>query len=295
MGQRLRKHKNPRRDARDFIISHGTGISLFEAKYLLIRLREEFPLKTFWEFIKNLESEANKIIREIDEPFVLYRGVADTSYPLSPGLFRTNKRKLEIIECNLFNDFCTRGELFLSPKVHPSNINILAQMQHSGVPTRLLDWTKNLSTAIFFALRSISTTSNPCIWLLDPYKLNKRALGIDNELPDSSMISYCPDDDEIRYHKKPEGEGILFEKPITIIPPMLSSRMFAQEAHFTIHGICKDSLEQQCPDCVQQFPIPKEFIADAQLFLRHAGQNEYKLFPDLDGLARQLVIEYGLK
>ncbi|MNR66720.1 hypothetical protein D3C85_1903600 [compost metagenome] len=50
----------------------------------------------------------------------------------------------------------------------------------------------------------------------------------------------------------------------------------------------KTSLEELAPIAIRKFLIPKRAIAGARKFLLLAGINEYSLFPDLDGLAREI-------
>jgi hypothetical protein len=49
-------------------------------------------------------------------------------------------------------------------------------MQHSGVPTRLLDWTDSALLALFFALNSNSLApddkEDAVVWMLDPWWLS---------------------------------------------------------------------------------------------------------------------------
>ncbi|WP_350340486.1 FRG domain-containing protein [Paenibacillus hexagrammi] len=50
-------------------------------------------------------------------------------------------------------------------------------MQHYGVPTRLLDWSREALVALLFALgvptSDIEKTSDKVVWVLDPVTLNK--------------------------------------------------------------------------------------------------------------------------
>lgn len=46
---------------------------------------------------------------------------------------------------------------FRSPASYRSSWETLAEMRHHGIPTRLLDWTRNLSIAVFFALEQYLT------------------------------------------------------------------------------------------------------------------------------------------
>ena len=45
-----------------------------------------------------------------------------------------------------------------------------ATLRHA---TRLLDWTEDLSVAIFFALQG--KVDQPCVWILNPFRLNLKS------------------------------------------------------------------------------------------------------------------------
>lgn len=83
----------------------------------------------------------------------VYRGVADKSYGLLPGLARikcTNGN----IERELISEYLTRcPDAFYGL----SEFDMIAKMQHYGLPTRLLDFTLNPLVALYFACESRPT------------------------------------------------------------------------------------------------------------------------------------------
>jgi hypothetical protein len=52
------------------------------------------------------------------------------------------------------------------------------------------------------------------------------------------------------------------------------------------------SLDGLHPDVVRKVIIPKAARAEAKRFLELAGISEFSLFPDLDGLAREIKLEH---
>ena len=81
---------------------------------------------------------------------VIFRGIADSEYDLSPGLVRL-KNVEENTEKELINDFLThRPDAFSGL----TDFDILAKMQHYGLPTRLLDFSINPLVALYFACES---------------------------------------------------------------------------------------------------------------------------------------------
>jgi hypothetical protein len=91
-----------------------------------------------------------QIIKELqkDDRTMIYRGQADAEWNLIPSIYRDKyyigkeKDILADIRKHNYPEFAEQ-DLF---------INELVRMQHYGIPTSLLDWTKNPLNALFFAV-----------------------------------------------------------------------------------------------------------------------------------------------
>ena len=69
----------------------------------------------------------------------------------------------------------THGAKEFSRVGYQNPIETLANMQHYGLPTNLLDWSENALSALFFALsdeKCENTTQDACVYLLNPAKMN---------------------------------------------------------------------------------------------------------------------------
>jgi len=134
-------------------------------------------LQKYLEIVTNLErARQNQSTNE----GLWYRGIDDKTFDIRPGLFwRGFKSEYELV-----SDFVALApqytELRFQPKLHwdfeiPWEWYFL--MQHYGAPTRLTDWTESPLVALFFAVQKAGETSSdlsttPCVWVLDPLKLN---------------------------------------------------------------------------------------------------------------------------
>jgi hypothetical protein len=133
--------------------------------------------------------------------------------------------------------------------------DILFAMQHYGTPTRLLDWTEVFGVALYFAIIGIDETKRtdekgrkippPCVWLLNPYRLNSHSTGIRHpDLWSPTMLGW--DLKESTYYTYGElllESGIDFDYPRAIYPRQQNPRLHAQRAWFDCVPTCKYCFE----------------------------------------------------
>jgi FRG domain len=207
-----------------------------------------------------------------------FRGQSDSSWGLLPGISRYRWRHHSSNEEeSLYFNFITEAGALL-PENNSSWANIFF-MQHHGLPTRLLDWSETFSVALYFAIKDANTEA--AIWILDPYELNKRTINR-NEVIHPTDLAHDYNAYYIARTAKLEGEVVAMS------PLRHNPRVFHQRAGFTLHDNIEISLEALYPDVVKKISLKKEAFPEAWEFLDLAGISEFTLFPDLDGLSREL-------
>ena len=196
---------------------------------------------------------------------IWFRGQGDSSFFLKPSLLRLKNAR--------DNDWET-----------------VIDMQHYGVPTRLLDWTSNLGTALYFALSSSMENGTMALFLLNPIKLNR--------LSDISEIPILPpyNTQEFSYIKKYiDKKGEIGKYPIAAKSSFFNSRVKAQSGMFTIHGdeeygaeidIVSRSLKKD--NVIYKIEISQKAIESIRKYFEISGINDYTIFPDIEGIARYL-------
>lgn len=112
-----------------------------------------YKISTLSDYIDMIHIISDANGRNEFDKTTVFRGVADKTYGLLPGLARI-KSSNSNLERELISEYLTRcPDAFYGL----SEFDMIAKMQHYGLPTRLLDFTLNPLVALYFACESRST------------------------------------------------------------------------------------------------------------------------------------------
>ena len=249
---------------------------------------------TFAELLDAVEEFQSK------SDFSWYRGCRSKDYVLKPTLYRHSQRTgiadIMGLEEEITTRFVQRSLPFLQRSLS-DEWDKLFLMQHYGVPTRLLDWSENPFVSIYFALTSAlePKSTDACLWMCDPVAWNQAALDnisfkggvLDQSSP--SLRNYSP--------RTPASEMPML--PIMIYGSYNSPRIVAQRGGFALFGQGTDPMKKVYK--TEKFPegiltkviISHTKIDEIRLSLFRKGFTESVVFPDLDGLSRELRRVFG--
>jgi hypothetical protein len=225
-------------------------------------------------------------------PMLWFRGHGDANWTLEPGQYRLPPPGDSVgadwyNERTLLSEFKFRAPLYLPFPPPQTDWEWLFVMQHYGLPTRLLDWTESSLIALYFALRDNAGRSDAVVWVLNPWWLNKQSLG-EFEIPhagDARLNDWAP---EISGERP--VHGVL---PVAIKPLQASPRIRSQKGFFTIHGTEHLTLDRiassvEASGGLRRLTIPRRRVADMKRDLSMAGITETTIFPELEGLCREI-------
>jgi hypothetical protein len=231
---------------------------------------------------------------------------------LQPGLYRPRKgakrksiKELLSLESELYEEFRRCAPQLSNTPIDEWDAYFL--MQHHGVPTRLLDWTDGALIALHFAVsrKKAPHKTGAFVHLLDPgwmvdlleehpdrkdaerrWKRYNKKHPFDTVEGDSDVLYLPADDDDL---KEP-----LLKTPKTPVlwdSPHVSRRIAAQRSRFMIFGSAPTwliDLASKSRSHLKRVRIPLSAIETLKRELKDAGVTESVVYPDLDGLGREL-------
>lgn len=279
-------------------------------------MSDKLYIKDISEYMEIVSFIANSMSSDLGfwgKPW--FRGVGrGSAHKLVPSILRPKYKDSEETfvdnEYSIINEFIRKsGLLGQNGLQRESYEEWLYLMQHYGLPTRLLDWTENALVALFFAVssESIDEDDGPVVWILNPYKLkSKQSKG-------TSINS------TLKYFFTKEDDGKVIDRPVSLTPFYIDNRMRMQNSRFTLHGKDNSAIEdifkyeEVTNRLVENFRrenargvnmgisyemlikinINPKVCRNIKRDLRYCGIDEYAIYPDLSGLAKEIKDFHG--
>jgi hypothetical protein len=213
--------------------------------------------------------------------------------PLVPKLYRLRQDGRTRDENKLLQFFRMKAPTFTTGFLPDREVTDqwLFLAQHVGLPTRLLDWTESALVALHFALLH----EEPIVWVLNPIGLNLLSVSTGYESTGSEFpLTWVNPANAINIGSFNirgawENDRLGVSLPVAIQPTNIHPRMSVQRSCFTIQGKDKSSLADRVPQHLSRYEIDPPDRQQMRNDLRILGISHSTVFPDLDGLARELA------
>lgn len=262
-----------------------------------------------------------EILRDFHNVGYLFRGHEDVDYHLVTTMDRYGGNFKWQRERFLMREFSRRIHHYLPYESMPkTTLELLSLMQHYGVPTRLLDFTKSPFIALYFAVNDILRDKDAAVWALLPHNIRRATLkrirekdeelvkGIGSlvnpfsEFTRESLFAkwFMADKQSIGFHEIVRHYEIIMD----VEPLMMNNRLTVQQGLFLVSGsscrtfeetlvdllteIQTDMLAESTDPTLAKIIIPKNLRLPLLKELESMNINASSLFDGLEGFARFL-------
>lgn len=244
----------------------------------------ESRIKTFdclCDIIQNIQNKENATL--------WYRGHKNYTWQVIPSIQRTNLMHKERILSHSFYHSAT--QISTDSINYTSYDKWVAKMQHYGIPTRLLDWSYSPLVALYFATREFDSTSttDACIWILIPSKLNTiQGFGPYIYPIDSftalEMLKPAFTDKNI--------DANIENKILACFSTNNDLRMYTQRAAFTIHNTNYKLTDYD--DILHKIIIPYDRINYFKNIVNTVGLTDSYIFPDFEHISIDVLRRHSI-
>jgi hypothetical protein len=221
---------------------------------------------------------------------VWFRGHRRHDWELGATIWRDYRKEDERNFTNRFRSRASNRHQWLP--TYDDCAHWLSLMQHYGLPTRLLDWSRSPLIAAYFAVEKYvydrsSEPTDACIWALEPHALNV-AEGFEKVTPpiDAHM---CEEMLVPAFSHQARENG----KVLAVMAAERDVRMFVQQGCFTIHSD-QTALDQRKhhDEYLTKLTIPARYVRRLAFEIDVCGFRKGDMFPDLANLAEELKGTY---
>jgi hypothetical protein len=221
-----------------------------------------------------------------------FRGHANIRWRLTPSALRFETVAERNTALGLLSDFKRFAEIKLPNPPSPNEELKWVQLaRHYGLPTRLLDWTKNAAISLYFAClkgpdeEDDEQDPDGAVFILNPVDLNR---DVDPKKP--RIFDAHSDVEHInRYLKlngKQNAKGL---RTIAINPVWNSERIVLQQGVFTLHGSRDFTLTGKQVTSLVCLRVPSPSKQELLYELEGVGINEMAIFPEVEHMCRYLI------
>ncbi len=172
-------------------------------------------------------------------------------------------------EIDLIDKFYRMSYSFFDIDYDEKKLEIISLAQHFGLPTRLIDWTKNAMVALYFAVIEDIEELNGYVYCVNPHKINKLLTSQSFDDIDDALYIVEPLHKSSR-HSAQDGIFLLQKEPANLL-----------------FNDIKDVGEMNIITLIISQGAKKEILEH----LSTVGIRQSKLFPDYEGVTKEIKLD----
>ncbi|MBI2517498.1 MAG: FRG domain-containing protein [Opitutae bacterium] len=212
-----------------------------------------------------------------------FRGHDNAKWKLCPSALRYRKVPTRHKAILSLAEFRRIQEYRLNKAPGPKETFKWLQLaQHYGLPTRLLDWTQSLTTALYFACQDHRVDG--MVFAIKPRDLNRMSL-------EQNTVDVLDPEEHAetiqKYLDLGPDERVGGLRTVAVRPAWNSDRIIMQQGMFTLHGE-QFALDKKQARSLIGLPILKEFKLQLLHQLERVGTGEMFIFPEPEHVCNHL-------
>lgn len=252
---------------------------------------------------------------------LFFRGHADKEWKLLPSVLRIDDNGVWFKERELILDY---KQVSVSTMDYRTRIeNILVEMQHYGIPTRMMDWSLSPLVALYFACQShidkkTGKETDGAVYALNPWSAYRRIVAKIDPHPElmdilkesRMLLAQSWDFEAIRRYieakyRYPINKNTL-RAPVPFVGRYMVNRVSAQQSGFIMWGDGDDqsyarkihlplNKYSDYEDSISEpFIVSADCKHDVLTVLRQLGVDSFTIFPDETGIKKDIEEIKGL-